>query len=137
RRIGPPDADAEREPNDDVSRTMRIDVGQTRTGLLADADDVDYYRFFLAAHDRVRLTLQPPADGAVKPALNWYGKQQADGRANGPGEPVTVEDVFPPGDYQRRLRPAKVSVVAYRLNLERLPRFSCPADCAPTGVRSL
>ncbi|MEZ4597808.1 MAG: hypothetical protein R3C32_13915 [Chloroflexota bacterium] len=41
--MGPPDPDAEREPNDDRAHANRIGVGDTRTGRLR-ASDLDRYR---------------------------------------------------------------------------------------------
>lgn len=137
RALGPPNPNAEREPNDDLNRTMRLAIGQTRTGLLAESADVDYYRFFLANWDRVRLTIAPPADGAVRPYLYWYGKPLAEGQPGANGEPIELEGLFPPGDYQLRLTAGQTSDAEYRVSLERLPRFSCPTDCEPTGVTAL
>jgi hypothetical protein len=137
RPLGPPDPDGEREPNDDDSRMQRLAVGQTRTGLLSDSNDADYYRFFLGHWDHIRLTVQPPVDGIVDPYLYWHGAPFADGQPGGAGEPISMSGLFPPGDYHVALRPTRVSDAEYRLSLERLPRFSCPADCEPNGVSSL
>jgi len=137
RLIGPPDPDAEREPNDDASRSHRLAIGQTRTGTLADPGDQDHYRFFIANDDHVRLAIQPPVDGSVHAALSWYGEKLARSHPGRPGEPVTLSGVFPPGDYQLELTANKPSDAEYALQLERLPRFSCPADCEPNGMGDL
>jgi hypothetical protein len=137
RALGPPDPDGELEPNDDTSRMQRLAMGQTRNGLLADADDRDYYRFFLANWDHIRVTLQPPADGVVQAGLHWYGKQLANSKRPAPGEPISISGLFPPGDYHLSLQAVQVSDAEYHLSLERLERFSCPVDCEPNGVRSL
>ena len=75
RALGPPDLNAEREPNDEEASMQRLAMEQTRTGLLAEASDTDYYRFFLANWDHIRLTLQPPADGAIDALLYWQDQQ--------------------------------------------------------------
>ncbi len=136
RALGPPDPNGEREPNDS-SRMQRLAIGQTRTGLLVDSDDSDYYRFYLGNWDHVRLTVQPPADGVIDPYVYWYDETLADAKPGGPGEPVTLSGLFPPGDYHVNLRPTQVSEAEYRISLERLPRYSCPADCEPNGVSQL
>jgi hypothetical protein len=131
RALGPPDPDGEREPNDDESRMQRLAVGQTRKGLLSDRGDVDYYRFFIAHWDHVRLTVQPPPDGMVQSEVYWYGSAFAQGRPASAGEPVSMSGLLPPGDYHVVLRPGQVSDAEYRLSLQRLPRYSCTADCEP------
>ena len=136
RALGPPDPNGEIEPND-AQNMQRLAIGQTRTGLLVEDTDIDYYRFFLANWDHIRLTITPPADGIVDPYLYWYGGGLGDGQPGGPGEPMTIEGLFPPGDYHVTLTPRQVSEAEYTLRLERLPRFSCPADCEPNGMRRI
>jgi hypothetical protein len=135
RPLGPPDANAEREPNNDESRMQRLAMGQTRTGLISDPNDKDMYRFFLGNRDHIRLTVQSPADGMVEPELSWYGISLGTGLADTPGQRVTLSGVFPPGDYQIALTGKKPSDAEYQLSLERLPRFSCARDCEPNGTR--
>jgi len=137
RLLGQPDPNAEREPNDDSSRSHRLAIGQTRTGTLADPGDQDYYRFFIANHDHVRLSVRPPADGAIQASLDWYGNNLARHHTGKPGEPITLAGVFPPGDYELALSPKKASDAGYEVQLERLARFSCPADCEPNGMGDL
>lgn len=137
RPLGPPDANGEREPNDDTSRMQRLAVGQTRTGLLSDANDADYYRFFLANWDHVKLTVAPPVDGIVAPHLYWYDDLLAQGIPSEKGEAISLEGVYPPGDYYVRLEAKEPSDAEYRLSLERLPRYSCPADCEPNGMSQI
>ncbi|MGD8679109.1 MAG: peptidoglycan-binding protein [Lysobacterales bacterium] len=134
RPLGPPDPDGEREPNNDESTMQRLAMGQSRTGLLAEPDDRDYYRFFLGNWDHIRLTIRPPPDGTVKPYLYWYGSTLGQGQPRGAGEPLSIEGLFPPGDYRVRLDPEQTSDAEYRVSLERLPRFSCPSDCEPSGM---
>ena len=134
RPIGPPNPDGEFEPNDDTSRMQRLTMGQTRTGLLADKADTDFYRFFLANWDHIRLTVQPAADGVINPQLFWYGTSLAQGIPGGAGEPISITGVLPPGDYYVSLRTKQASDAEYKLSLERLPRFSCATDCEPNGT---
>jgi von Willebrand factor type A domain len=131
RALGPPDPNGEREPNDDASRTQPLRFGQTRTGLLEDKDDVDYYRFSLDDRDRIRLTIDSPADGSVVPTLYWYGSLLQSRPNAGVGEAIELSGLFPPGDYAVRLTANKTSEAEYKIGLERLERFGCPADCEP------
>ena len=41
------------------------DCRKPRTGLLTEKQDSDYYRFFLANWDHIRLEVRPPTDGIV------------------------------------------------------------------------
>ncbi|MGA9573764.1 MAG: VWA domain-containing protein [Lysobacterales bacterium] len=135
RALGPPDPNGEIEPNDN-SNKQRLAVGQTRNGILSEKSDVDYYRFFLTNRDHIRLTIQPPPDGEIEPYLYWYGAGLAKHRPGKKGEPMSIEGLFPPGDYSFSLRPREVSDAEYTIKLERLPRFSCPADCEPSDLGS-
>lgn len=134
RALGPPDPNGEREPNNDTSRMQRLSIGQTRTGLLTDTNDTDYYRFFLANRDHVRLTVEPPPDGIVAPHVYWYDSSMAQGIPSEPGQVMTFTGVLPPGDYYLNLSANQPSDAEYRLSLERLPRWSCVSDCEPNGM---
>lgn len=131
RPIGAPDPNGELEPNDDTSRMHPLDFGQTRTGLLADLQDQDNYRFHLAHWDRIQLTLQPPADGAVAADLYWDSGIFKEFRNPETGKSVVLDGVFPPGDYRLSLTAKKASDADYKLALKRLPRFACGVDCEP------
>lgn len=130
RPLGPPDADAELEPNDDVTRMLPLVIGQVRTGLLSDPSDRDNYRFHLAHHDHIRLSVQPPADGAIRAQLYWDGTKTREASAPA-GRALVLEGLFPPGDYRLEMITAQPSEAEYRLSLERLARFACPTDCEP------
>lgn len=134
RALGPPDPNGEREPNNDTYRMQRLSLGQTRTGLLTDKNDNDYYRFFLANRDHVRLTVEPPPDGIVAPQLYWYDSSMAQGIPSEPGQVMTFSGVLPPGDYHLHLSANQPSDAEYRVSLERLPRWSCVSDCEPSGM---
>jgi von Willebrand factor type A domain len=131
RALGPPDPNGEREPNDDPTRSQPLRFGQTRTGLLEDKDDQDYYRFSLDDWDRIRLTITPPADGSVFPYLYWYGSPFRSRPNAGVGEAIELSGLFPPGNYAVQLSPNQTSEAEYKIALQRLPRFGCPADCEP------
>jgi Mg-chelatase subunit ChlD len=129
--VGQPDPNSEREPNDDTGRMQRLAIGQTRTGLLEDAGDRDNYRFFLANWDHIRLEVTPPSDGAIQAVLHWDTTPIRRSAPRGPGRPLVLEGVFPPGDYRIVLSPLATSEAEYRLSLQRRDRFTCPADCEP------
>lgn len=134
RPLGPPDPNGEMEPNDDLSRMQPLRFGQTRTGLLSDAGDVDMYRFYLADWDHIELTASPPPDGQLKATLAVNGRHPQPLRETartGIDGPILLSGVFPPGDYHLSLAPVKTSEAEYSLSLERKDRFSCPADCEP------
>lgn len=131
RPLGPPDANGELEPNDDVTRMQPIRIGQTRTGLLSDLADRDNYRFHLADHDHVRLTIGPPPDGEIRALLYWDDKAVRESRGHRSGEPLVLEGLFPPGDYRLELIAAKASEAEYRIDFARLDRFACAGDCEP------
>ena len=130
RPLGPPDANAELEPNDDITRMLPLRIGQVRTGLLSDPADRDNYRFHLAHHDHIRLTIQPPADGAIRAQLYWDGTKTREASAPA-GRPLVLEGLFPPGDYRLEMITSQASEAEYRLGLERLERFACAVDCEP------
>lgn len=129
--IGPPDPNGEREPNDDTSRMQLLRFGQTRTGLLHEAADVDNYRFFLAAWDHIRVEVKPPADGAIDAQLYWDTSPFRQSVLPKAGQPLILEGLFPPGDYRLALSARKSSEAEYTLSLERRDRFACSADCEP------
>ena len=135
RKLGPPDPNAELEPNDDRSRMQRLHVGQTRTGLLAQASDVDMYRFYLSNDDHIRLTATPPADGRLRAELYYnaaYGGSPVQ-TVQGVDGPVVIHDRFAPGDYYLKLRAEQTSDAEYTLSMERLDAFACVADCVESA----
>lgn len=133
RALGPPDPNGEMEPNDQFNK-QRLVVGQTRNGLSSDAGDQDYYRFFVANWDHLKLTVQPPVDGILAPNVYWYQNIIGQGMPSAaPGEAMIMEGLFPPGDYDVIVSPKLISDAEYTVSLERLPRWSCPADCEPNG----
>ncbi|NHA14674.1 VWA domain-containing protein [Thioalkalivibrio sp. XN279] len=130
RPLGPPDPNGEREPNDDPTRMLPLRIGQVRTGLLSDPADRDNYRFHLAHHDHIRLTMRPAADGAIRAQLYWDGVKTREASAPD-GQPLVIQGLFPPGDYRLELITGRPSEAEYQLDLERLERFACAVDCEP------
>jgi len=131
RALGPPDPNGELEPNDDESRMQTLRIGQERTGLLNNADDVDLYKFHLAGWDHIRLKVSPPVDGKLAAALNHDGMQV--GEAQRTDGEIVMEGIFPPGDYRLSLEPRETSDAEYRVSLQRGDRFSCADDCEPNN----
>lgn len=137
RPLGPPDPDGEREPNDVVAQMQRLEMGQRRNGLLTSSEDSDLYRFVLFDWDRIRLTVEPPADGDVYAYFYWdYPDYFARG-AGGVGTPLVYEGLMPPGEYVVSLSAQQVSDAEYHVTLERLDRFGCPVDCEPNSNPAL
>lgn len=134
--IGVPDANAEREPNDDASAGHRLAIGQTLTGLLADPGDEDYYRFTLNGDEYLALTFTPPADGAGAMRVFWDGKATKTFVNPKKGEPLAVDGHWPAGDYQIQLSGHTICETEYRLSLERSDPFTCSADCEYNDVPS-
>ena len=110
-------------------------MGQTRTGLLSEKVDIDNYRFHLAAWDRIRLTIEPPADGAIGADLYWGISGFKEFNKAETGKKVVLDGLFPPGDYRLALNAKTTSDAEYKLTLERLKRFGCPVDCEPNDNR--
>ena len=129
--LGRPDPNGEHEPNDDDTRLERLRMGQTRTGLLADGDDQDNYRFHLAAWDHIHLTVQPPSGGSIDARLYWSGRPTRSSEGAKTGQSLVLDGLFPPGDYRLALSAGTPSDEPYTLTLERRGRFACAADCEP------
>ena len=130
--LGPPNPDAELEPNNDPGHAQILSFGQTRIGLLEHKSADDYYRFQLTGNENIRLSIEPPADGRV--VLRMSGKNIPYIRkVEDIGKPAVIEGLFPAGDYSIQLEAPTPSDAEYRLKLERLPRFSCSKGCEIPG----
>ncbi|MFV2062479.1 MAG: VWA domain-containing protein [Chloroflexota bacterium] len=129
--MGPPDPDAEREPNDDASRAQRYRIGTRRVGRLPTASDRDFYRFTLAAPQHIRLDLTQPAEARTALRLSDRDEAVAELRDLPPGEPIGWDLWLEPGDYVLELDPQRWSEGTYELSSERLDPFELRIDQEP------
>ena len=133
--LGPPDPNAEREPNSDSLHAEPLALGVTRTGRLPIMNDADVFRFSLSAAEHVRIHLDPPADGAVGLRLyNSDGTDIAGTRSADVGVPYTYEARLLPGDYEAWLRPSVASDKPYRLRIDREDPFAVSVDQEPNDT---
>lgn len=129
---GPPDPNAELEPNDSFQNALPLAFGQERHGLLAEKSDKDIYQFSLAGPEHVRVRVRPPADGAVGGTLAVGDDMQGISAIHGARGEVLDWDVYlPAGDYSITLTPRTVSDAEYHISLERLPLFDGRVDRDP------
>lgn len=135
--LGEIDPAAEREPNDDVDHAGRLPLRTLRTGRLPAPEDVDTYRFTLAAPEHVVITVQPPPDGSIDLEVTSAETTLGSATAWAPGQPTAFEGSLPQGDYTVWLRPAAVSAGEYSVELERADPFvspSAPAQALPATL---
>jgi len=129
--LGPPDPEAEREPNNDPIRAEAYGIGERKTGRLPTDEDVDYFRFTLAAPDHLRLTLDQPDDAGFDVTLTSGGLETLKARAADVGESIDLDLALLPGDYLLRVRPQQPSEGTYELTSERLDPFALAVDQEP------
>jgi Mg-chelatase subunit ChlD len=134
--LGPPDPDAEREPNNTSSYAQPYRLGRSDLlGRLPSLYDTDVFRFTLAGTERVTLIAEPPADGSVGLELAPSGGLTlAESHPATPGVPSRVEAVLEAGDYEIWLQPDVPSLDRYRFRLERGDPFPVRADEEPNNV---
>ncbi len=145
--LGPPDPNAEREPNNGVVNAEPLAIGALRTGRLPSPQDTDVFRFTVDTADHVRVTLTPPADGSIEMRLESGTDSYADIRGD-PGTPIVYDALLEPADYDLWLVPVAASVGTYSVTVERAgpvpaqrgpgarqrhQRRSAPAVVAPRG----
>ena len=136
--LGPPPPGMEIEPNDDIADARLIRFDQEYFGLLAEEGDIDAYRFTLRGEEHVRLTVQPPVDGAYTGYLGVGDDSVTVSEIrNGarPGEPMVWDAFLPAADYYLKLRPGSVSDAEYTVKLERGDWLDLDADREPNGSR--
>ncbi|MEX1336167.1 MAG: VWA domain-containing protein [Candidatus Limnocylindrales bacterium] len=129
--LGPPDADAEREPNDEAIRAQAYAIGERRVGRLATAQDLDEYRFTLTAQDHVRLDLEQPGDALFEVRLYDDDGELVRAQADEAGAALRLDLWLHPGDYRVSVRPQTPSEGQYALASERLDPFVLAADQEP------
>lgn len=129
---GPPDASAEREPNDSDAEAQRLGFDAPRTGSLSDSSDRDTYRFSLYAPEHLRLSVEPAAPAAIEVELEWGYPSTRRPQGTTEGGPFVYDAVLEPGDYVVRLKaPARVG---YRIGLARADPFDIPSDFEPNDT---
>lgn len=131
--LGPPDPDAEREPNSDMVRAEAYRIGERRVGRLATLTDRDLYRFTVAANDRLRLHLAQPPDARIALRLTTGDETIGDVRDRPEGEPFGWDLLLLPGDHVLELWPEQASEGHYELTSERQDPFDVSADQEPNG----
>jgi Mg-chelatase subunit ChlD len=134
--MGPPDPNAEREPNDELARANRLEVGDTRTGRLR-ALDTDWYRFSLAAMEHVAIDVDVPDPSAIVMELEVSGQTIVETRGTAVGQDIRYDALLPAGDYVLWLRASEASDQAYRLGLERGDPFTRTGDLEPDDSASV
>ncbi|MFN8493944.1 MAG: VWA domain-containing protein [Caldilineaceae bacterium] len=117
----------EKEPNDDTSEAERLAFGVPRSGRVTTIEDHDFYRFYLAGREHIRLTVLQPVDGRLDIALEDVFSRG--GRTD--GSPVIYETVLGPGDHFIRINAAQPSDNPYIVLLERLDPLTLPFDREP------
>lgn len=134
--IGPPNPDMEREPNDHTSSSHQLKIGQTRSGLLADPGDNDYYQFSAHGDDQLTVKFIPPNDGAAKLWLFWDGHQIQRYLNTKAGEPIEIAGHWPPGDYQLKLETGIANEQEYQLSLQRSDTYQAHiSDAASADIQ--
>ncbi|HKZ92499.1 MAG TPA: hypothetical protein VJZ50_10190, partial [Candidatus Limnocylindrales bacterium] len=128
--LGPPDPNAEREPNDLPAREERLVVGRERVGRLPVSEDTDVYRFVVRGTDHLLLQVTPPADGDIDVLLMDGIGMSRRSRASG-AQPLHEDLLLGPGDYQVVLLPIVPSQQRYAISLERLDPFLLADDQEP------
>jgi hypothetical protein len=124
----PPPGRLEREPNDDEARAHRLVPGASWVGLLADAGDVDVYRFSMRQEGLVRITVTPPPGGAVDVrAAGTFGAAPRD-------TPFVHVGWYLAGDHVVAVRAADRVDGYYSVILERLDPFTLPDDLEPNDA---
>ena len=123
--LGPPSPVAEREPNNRYNTAQKIELGGKRIGLLTEDDDIDYYRFHLAAKQFIQLGLTSPPDGQFNIDIYWdRGLIKQYSLKKGTHLDTRLE--LEPGDYYVYIRPEIPSETEYELTIT--PDSSLPAD---------
>ena len=125
--LGPPDPNAEREPNNDPDHAQPLAIGQTIIGRLPQASDADIYRFSLSADEHVSIRITPPADGSISYRLNDTDTQVAETQGSPAVGQQQVEDTtLLAGDYELDLYPSVVSPHPYSVSVVREDPFRRP-----------
>lgn len=116
----PPPGHLELEPNNDRTRAELIVPGVPRVGTLPDERDADFYRFFLADDQPVRIELVPPAGGTpIGFRLDERGWVYP-ARDAKPGDATTLDLWLLAGDHYVEVRGTETGDGYYQLRLSQL-----------------
>ena len=131
--LGVPDPNGEREPNDGVPYGEALPVGVSRTGRLPGGNDLDEYRFSLAATDHLIVHLEAPPDGDVVMDLQDDVGPSIRRRVAAGG--VLADDVLlAEGDYRLVLHAERPGEGRYAVRLERTDPFALADDQEPNDA---
>lgn len=116
----PPPGQLELEPNDNRTRAGLIIPGVPRVGTLPDSRDADYYRFYLAEDQPVRIELVPPEGGKpIEFRIEGHGWVSPP-RGAQPGTTTSVDLWLLAGDHYVEVRGAETGNGYYQLRLLQL-----------------
>jgi hypothetical protein len=123
-----PEGRMEREPNDTERTAQLLVPGLPSVGLLAEAGDVDVYRFYLGEDGPLRITVTPTDELA-------FGVRFGGGSLDRPpaGAPYVLERWFLAGDHHVALSAITASDGYYQIRLDRLDPFDLPDLLHPYG----
>ncbi|HET8984500.1 MAG TPA: hypothetical protein VFN03_01955, partial [Trueperaceae bacterium] len=129
----PPPGILELEPNDSRERAGRLLPGLPHVGRLGSSDDRDFYRFYLANDQYVRVEAVPAAgDPSIPFYLAGVERQPV---VEGTGEPVVAEQWLLAGSHELELRGSSVgdggAAGYYQVRLTLLGPLYAPADFEP------
>ena len=128
--LGPPDPNGEREPNNQAINAEPLSIGSVRSGRLPSAQDADVFRLTVDTPDHVRISVTPPADGAIDMRLESGSLRDADITGD-PGVPIVYDALLQPGDYELWLLPGTPSLGKYSVTVEREDPFLVSTDQEP------
>ena len=129
--LGPPDPDAEREPNDRSLEANAYRIGRVSPGRLTNTSENDVFRFTLAATERLRIVAEPPTDGSIQLLLMSSRPADREPQPTGLGQPTAYEVLLTPGDYEVELRAETPSEDHYRFSVVPLDPFAVADDQEP------
>ena len=136
--LGPPDPDAEREPNDTNVFAEPVRLSRSRiVGRLPTPSDRDVFRFSLAGEERVAIEVAPPPDLAIDLGIETRRMAVGRVRSAGPGIASRLDLVLGPGDYEVILGNAggaQGSTDRYELRLERGDPLALRDDAEPNDI---
>ena len=132
--LGPPDPQAEHEPNNSFDYSQPMRLAESRTGRLVQPDDADVYRFSLQNDGHVVIDAAIAADAQVQMDLVSGNVTLVSLSTAAPGDDVTYDAVLPPGDYALWLSARTPSVEPYELTINAVDPFTTPDDAEPNDA---